>query len=105
MWSGPPAATMFSVPPETGLPELDPALELDDGDEDPPQAASAPAARTATARAVNLAGIALMYRLLRPVAGGRPSEWSPFVSTRGPVTLSTQLSQAGESIYGTATAL
>src|SRR5215470_10295639 len=104
MWSGPPAATMFSVPPKTGLPELVPELE-DDGDEDPPQAASAPAARTATARAVNLAGIALMYRLLRPVAGGRPYEWSPFVSTRGPATLSTQLSQAGESIYGTATAL
>ena len=45
MWSGPLAATMCSVPPETGLPEL--AVELDD--DDPPHAARLTAAIPATA--------------------------------------------------------
>jgi hypothetical protein len=33
MWSGPEAETMCSVPPDTGLPELDVAEEDDDDDE------------------------------------------------------------------------
>ena len=52
MWSGPEAATIFSVPPETGAPLFDVVPLLDD----PPHAASPPAARATTASAANRLG-------------------------------------------------
>src|SRR5580692_2397105 len=60
MWSGPAAATMCSVPPETGLPEL--AGDDDDADVDDEllHAASAVAARAAAASPARHLGALIM---------------------------------------------
>ena len=54
MWSGPEAATIRSVPPETGFP-----LEAEEDElllDDPPHAASPAAARATAASAANRLG-------------------------------------------------